>query len=140
MARTLNEKEKELLEKLYSDKELSGRGSIRKFIIRNTYQPKYKIGDFVTITDNNNHFIWGNRIINVKAKIVEIDWWLNDKDEEYVQYECIALDQDGGEFTLFAEESIHGHYQSRRITGTCKDNKNIFEKKNKYVQSCSAKL
>ena len=140
MARTLNKKEKDLLNKLYTDKELNGRGLIRKFIVRNTYKPKYKIGDCVKITDDSYSYIWGNRIVNVKAKIVDIDWWLNDKDKEYVQYECIALDQDGHEHTLFAEESIYGYYQSRRVRGKCKDNKNVFEKKSKYSQSCSVSI
>lgn len=137
MARTLNKKEKELLERLYSDKELNGRGFIRKFIIRNTYEPKYKVGDFVKITDDSYHYIWGNRIVNVKAKVVNIDWWLNDKGQECVQYECVALDQDGKEITLFAEESINGNYQKRHITGRCKDNNNVFAKKSEYSQSCS---
>ena len=137
MPRKLNKKEKGFLENLHNDQELSGRGLISKIIIRNTYQPKYKIGDCVTITDDSYSYIWGNRIVNVKAKIVDIDWWLNDKDKEYVQYECIALDQDGMEHTLFAEESIYSHFQSRRVTGKCKDNKNVFEKKSKHSQSCS---
>lgn len=137
MSKKLTKKQVEFLEKLRNDTELNGRGLLRMFIIRNTYQPKYKVGDFVKITDDTYSYIWGCRIVNVKAKIVEIDWWVRDKGKEYVQYECELFDQFGKKHTIYAEESVHGYYEKRHITGRCKDNQNTFEKKSEYSDSCS---
>ena len=136
----ITEKTKPYLETLYKDETLNGRGLVRQFIILNTYKPKYNIGEFVEITDETSHRVWGNRIINVKAKITEIHWFLRDKGEEHICYSAIALDQFGNDIYLCAEESIDGSFQERRITGRAKDNKNVFEKKDKYIQCCSAKL
>lgn len=135
MSKKLTKKQIELLESLYDNQELNGRGHLRMFLIRNTYEPKYKIGDFVKISDDTATYIWGNRIVDVKAKVVDIDWWLGEKGKEHVQYECIAYDQFGKDHTLFAEESIHGNYQSRHITGRCKTDKNTFKIKSK-VSDC----
>lgn len=138
--RKLKKKEIELLTKLKEDNDLSGRGHLRAFIIRNTYEPKYKVGDYVKVTDNTYSYIWGNRIVNVNAEITEIKWWLQEKGKEFVQYSCIAYDQDGKDYFLCAEESIDGSYQSRHITGRSRTNKNKFEKKTKYSQSTEVML
>lgn len=135
--RKLRKREIEFLQKLYNDKELECRGCIRKFLLRHTYTPKYKVGDYVKITDDTYSYIWGCRIRNVNAKIVDIAWWLNDKGEEKVQYECICYDQFNKDHTLYAEESIHGYYEKRHITGRSKTDKNTFEKKSEYSDSCS---
>ena len=135
--RKLTKRERDFLQRLYDDKDLEYRGCIRKFLIRHTYTPKHKIGDFVKITDDTFSYIWGCRIVNVKCKIDEINWWLNDKGQEYVQYCCTAIDQFGKEHLVIAEESIHGYYEKRHITGVCKDNKNVFDKKSQYSDSTS---
>lgn len=134
--RKLRKREIEFLQKLYNDKELECRGCIRKFLLRHTYTPKYKVGDYVKITDDTYSYIWGCRIVNVKCKIDEVNWWLNDKGEECVQYCCTAIDQFGKDHLVCAEESLHGYYTKRHIVGKCKDNKNVFEKKSQYSDSC----
>ena len=136
-ARKLNKQELELLTKLYGDETLCGRGAIRKFIIRNTYEPKYKVGDYVKITDETYTYIWGNRIVNVNAKITEINWWLNDKGSEFVQYGCVAYDQFGKDHYLVAQESINGSYQRSHIVCASDTDQNTFEKKTKVSDSCS---
>ena len=137
MARKLTEKELELLNELYSDTELGCRGFIRRFIIRNTYEPKYKVGDYVKVVDNSSR-IWGCVCNNVNAKIVNISWWLGsliNKGEEMVQYECVCYDQFGKEHTLFAEESVCGNYQKRHISGYSDTDQNTFEKKSECSDS-----
>lgn len=134
--RELTKQEIEFLTKLYKDKDLEYRGCIRKFILRHTYKPKYKVGDFVKITDDSFSYIWGCRIVNVKCEIKAINWWLNDKGQEFIQYECEAIDQFDNDHLVIAEESINGQYQKRHITGVCKDNKNVFEKKSQFSDSC----
>ena len=128
MARKLTEQELQLLDKLYNDKELQFRGFIRKFKIANTYEPKYKIGDFVKVTDDTFTYICGERIRDLNAKVTDINWWLNDKGEEFVQYELEILDQKGRDHFACAEESINGQWQKRRITGTSDTNVNHFKK------------
>lgn len=135
--RDLTKEELDFLTKLYNDKDLELRGCIRKFILRHTYKPKHKIGDYVMITDDTFSYIWGCRIVNVKCVIKDIAWWLNDKGEEFIQYECEAIDQYGQDHFVIAEESLHGRYEKRHITGVCEDNKNVFEKKSQYSDSSS---
>ena len=140
MSKKLTKKQIEFLETLRNNKELGGRGFLRMFLIMNTYEPKHKVGDFVTITDDTFSYIYGSRIVNAKAKIVDIDWWVKEKDKEFVQYECVALDQFGKEHTLYAEESIYGYYEKRHITGRCKDNQNTFKKKSEISDSCEMSI
>ena len=122
-------------QKLYDNQELQGRGLIRKFIIRNTYEPKYKVGDYVKVTDDTRCYILGNRIVNVNARVDEISWWLNDKGKECIHYDLYAIDQFGKDHFLCAEESIDGSYQARRIVGKSKTDKNTFKTKCNY-DSC----
>lgn len=137
MSRKLTKNEIKLLEQLRVDDELNGRGLIRQFIIVNTYEPKYKVGDYVKITCDCHEYIWGNRVVEVNAQIKEIRYWVRDKDKEFVQYICKAKDNFGYEHHLCAEESIHGYYQDRHIDGLSNTDQNTFEKKDKYSQSCS---
>ena len=104
--RKLTQEEVELLKKLYADKELRFRGYLRQFIICNTYEPKYKVGDFVKVTDTSRTFICGQRINNLNARVVKIGWVTQDKDREYLTYELAVLDQHGREHCAFAEEPI----------------------------------
>lgn len=136
MAKKLTKKQIEMLEQLRADKEINGRGYLRMFLIRNTYEPKYKVGDFVKITDTSSR-IWGNTVIDVNARIDEINWWITDKGNECVQYCCTAYDQFGQDHLVCAEESIHGYYEKRHITGRSSTDQNVFEKKNKVSDSCS---
>lgn len=127
MSRKLTKEEVELLQKLYNDTSLEGRGAIRRFIIRNTYEPKYKVGDFVKVTEDCYSYICGERIKGLNAKVKEINWWLNDKGEECVQYELEVLDQNGKDHLAVAEESIHGYYEKRHIDGPSDTNINFFK-------------
>ena len=104
--RKLTQEEVELLKKLYNDEELRFRGDIRQFIICNTYEPKYKVGDFVKVTDTSRVFICGQRVNNLNARVVKIGWATREKDGEYITYELAVLDQHGREHCAFAEEPI----------------------------------
>lgn len=132
--RKLTNEERALLETLYNDSELIGRGNIRKFLIANTYEPKYKIGDFVMITDTSTT-LHGNRAVNIKTKIEEIRYWLNDKGKETITYCGTAKDQHGNTYFMCAEESIHGKPTERHITARCTDNLNEIEIKSKHKQA-----
>ena len=134
MERKLTEQEVKMLKELYKDKELLGKGLIRQFILMNTYEPHYKVGDYVKITDLSTT-LYGNRARDIKCKITQIDFWFRDKGKEMITYEAVALDQDGHEFFMCAEESLNGTPQSRHITGRCDDNINVIEKKSKYSQA-----
>lgn len=135
--RKLTQQELDLLNKLYQDKELSFRGSIREFIIRNTYEPKYKVGDYVKVTSLGS-YIWGNPVIEVNAEIKEILWFLDEKGKEQITYGMYAYDQDGKDHYICAEENIkNGQSQSRLIIGKSDTNMNYFKKKSEYSQSTS---
>lgn len=130
MSRKLTNEELEFLENLQHNNELYARGFIRKFIIRNTYEPKYKVGDFVKVTDDTSSYICGERIKELNAKIVDITWFLGSiirKDEECVQYELEVFDQDDKSHIAFAKESITGKYEKRHIVGYSDTCKNTFK-------------
>ena len=127
MSRKLTKEEVELLKKLQEDKDLNFRGFIRQFIICNTYEPKYKVGDFVKVTDTNYCYIHGERINGLNAKVTAINWWVRDKGQEFVQYELEILDQNGKDHFACAEESIYGYYQPRHIDGPSDTNVNHFK-------------
>ena len=138
MKRKLTTEEIELLNQLANDKDLACKWFLERYIIRNTYEPKYKVNDYVKITDDTYSYIYGNRITNVNAKIVGISWMLGSLvDNTCVLYECHALDQDNKSHTIFATEDVNGHYSKTHITGRSMTDKNFFEKKSKYSQSTS---
>ena len=134
--RKLTKKELEFLKKLQEDNDLQFKGLIRKFIIGNTYEPKYKLGDYVKVTEGGHHYIWGCRVVNVNCKIDEINWHLNDKGKETIQYCCTAYDQFGHDHLVIAEESIHGYSTQDFVVGRSDTDQNTFEKKSKY-SDCS---
>lgn len=129
--RKLTQEEVELLKKLYNDEELRFRGDIRQFIICNTYEPKYKVGDFVKVTDTSRVFICGQRVNNLNARVVKIGWVTREKDGEYITYELAVLDQLGREHCAFAEEPIGKAVKSfvldRFITGKSDTDINNFD-------------
>lgn len=128
--RKLTKEEKAFLDKLYADKELRFRGDIRQFIIGNTYEPKYKVGDFVKVTDTSRVFICGQRVKNLNARVVKIGWATREKDGEYITYELAVLDQHGREHCAFAEEpigkAVKQYVLDRFITGKSDTDKNNF--------------
>lgn len=140
MNRQLSKEEIELLTKLKLDTTLEGRGLLRQFILRNTYIPKYKIGDFVKVTDDTYTYIWGCRIRDVNMKITNIDWCIREKGNEFIQYEGYAIDQFGQKHFLCTEESLDGRFQQRRITGISDTDKNNFEKRSDYSDECGIGL
>lgn len=138
MSRKLTKEEIELLQKLYNDETLKAKGYIRRFIIRNTYEPKCKVGDFVKVTDTTLTYICGERINGLNAKIIDINWLIGPaikKGEECIQYELEILDQDGKDHFACAEESIHGKYTERHIDCASDTNINTFKnvKKNDSI-------
>lgn len=136
MNRKLTNKELELLNKLYEDTSLEGRGAIRRFIIRNTYEPKFKVGDCVVVSVDHGEYIYGKLIQGVKMKIEEIEWWLSDKGQECVQYCGTALEEGTDrDFYIVAEESIHGKHTCRHVDGSADNNINTFVKKTDIRQS-----
>ena len=107
--RKLSKKEVTLLTTLCEDNELQGKLFLNRFIIRNTYEPKYKVGDFVKVTDTSSSHICGSRITNLNAVITEVCWCLGSglaKDEEFVGYKCDILDQKGEKHFAYAQEPI----------------------------------
>ena len=127
MSRQLTNEELQLLKQMQADKDLQLKGLIRQFIIANTYEPKYRVGDYVKVTDDSYAYICGERIKGLNAKITEINWWLRDKGQEFVQYELEILDQNGKNHFSCAEESIHGYYEKRHIDGLSNTNINVFK-------------
>ena len=104
-------------------------------IICNTYEPKYKVGDFVKVTDTSRVFICGQRVKNLNARVVKIGWVTREKDGEYITYELAVLDQRGREHCAFAEEPIGNavpqYALERFITGKSDTDKNNFADTNK---------
>lgn len=138
MNRKLTTEERTILEKFYNDSSLENRGAIRRFIIRNTYEPKFKVGECVAVSVDHGEYIYGKLIQGVKMKIEEINWWLSDKGEEVVQYAGTALEEGTNrDFYIVAEESIHGKHTCRHIDGKADDNINVFQKKNDIAQNSS---
>ena len=141
--RKLTQEEVELLKKLYNDEELRFRGDIRQFIICNTYEPKYKVGDFVKVTDTSRVFICGQRVKNLNARVVKIGWATREKDGEYITYELAVLDQYGREHCAFAEEpigkAVKQYVLDRFITGKSDTDRNNSDtekmKKGDYINA-----
>jgi hypothetical protein len=139
--RKLTQEEKAFLDKLYADKELRFRGYIRQFIITNTYEPKYKVGECVRVTIDNGEYIYGKPIRNVKMKITEILWFTDTKGTETITYGGIALEKGtNNDFYICAEERIDGTPTNRHIIGKATDNLNTFEKRNDTKQSIDFNL
>lgn len=138
MRRKLTKAEIDFLQNLLKDEGIKGKLLLERFLLRNTYEPKYKIGDFVSITDDTASYIWGNRIVNVNAKVVELYWSLCSTQSDYcIQYKLECIDQDNKTHTLFAEENLNGSYTQRHINGLSNTDKNVFTKKSRYSQSTS---
>lgn len=111
--RKLTQEEKAFLDKLYNDKELGFRGLLRRFVLGNTYEPKYKVGDYVKITDNTSTYICGTRIKNLNARITEVSWIIGSvvaKGEEHILYSCEVKDQNGKGHFACVEEPINPNY------------------------------
>lgn len=91
-----------------SDSELKGKLLLKRFVIRNTYEPKYKVGDFVKITDTSYTYVCGQRIVKLNAVITEVNWALSCLDEgaEFIGYSCDILDQNGKRHFAYAQEPI----------------------------------
>ena len=106
--RKLSKKEQGILQNLMSDNELKGRLLLKRYVIRNTYEPKYKVGDFVKITDTSSSHICGVRVNNLNAVITEVLWILNtvEEDYEFIGYKCDVLDQDGKKHFAYVQEPI----------------------------------
>lgn len=140
MPRKLNDQELKVLNELANDKELMGKRFIKRFIIRNTYEPKYKVGDYVKVSDDTFTYIWGCRIKGVNARITEVSFLLGggiDDGDECVQYELECYDQFGKSHFLCAEESVWGKYEKRHIVGLSNTDQNTFEKKSEHSDSIS---
>ncbi len=141
--RKLSKKEQGILEELANDTELGFRGLLRRFILGNTYKPKYKVGDYVKITDNSLTYICGERIKNLNARVVKIGWATREKDGEYITYELAVLDQYGREHCAFAEEpigkAVKQYVLDRFITGKSDTDRNNFDtekmKKGDYINA-----
>jgi len=134
--RKLTKEEKAFLDKLYADKELQFRGYVRQFIITNTYEPKYKVGDFVRVSVDRGEYIYGKPIRDVKAQIYEILWFTDTKGAETITYGCTALEKGTkNDFHIFVEERIDGTPTPRHIIGKATDNLNTFEKRTDTKQS-----
>ena len=111
--RKLSKKEQGILEELANDTELGFRGLLRRFILGNTYEPKYRVGDYVKITDNTSTYICGARIKNLNARITEVSWIMGSsikKGEEHILYECEVKDQHGRGHFACVEEPIYPDY------------------------------
>ena len=135
--RKLTQEEKAFLNKLYEDRGLIFNRYVRMFIVANTYEPKYKVGDFVRVSVDRGEYIYGKPIRNVKAQINEILWWLDKKGEEHITYSCTALEKGTDkDFCVCAEERMNGLPTNRHIIGKAEDNLNTFEKKSDIEQSC----
>ena len=134
--RKLTKEEKAFLDKLYADKELQFRGYVRQFIITNTYEPKYKVGECVRVTIDRGEYIYGKPIKNVKAKITEILFFTEAKGKECITYVGTALEKGTkNDFQVCAEERVDGTPTNRHIIGKAEDNLNTFEKRTDTKQS-----
>lgn len=134
--RKLTKQEITTLKALISDKELKGKNYLNSYILLNTYEPKYKEGDYVKFSCYRE-FIYGNEIINFKGKITKIFYCISPmfKGEEHIQYEIIAKDQNGNEFTNFCEEYINGKKADRFIIEKTDSDINKIDRKSKHSQS-----
>ena len=70
------------LKELMQDADFKGKNTLGWLIWRNTYKPKYKVGDFVKTTDYS-HRIYGHQVINHNAKVIAITFWQGDRQPHY---------------------------------------------------------
>lgn len=104
----MTKKQLNVLNELMQDKDFKGKGTLDWLIWRNTCTPKFKIGDYVKITDYACR-IYGHQVIDFNAKVIKIMYRHGSKE---VQYELeIICKIDGKEdyrTSLFPmESSIH---------------------------------
>lgn len=134
--RKLTDQEIATIRALINDNELKGKNYLNSYILLNTYEPKYKIGDFVKFSCYRE-FIYGNEIINFKGKIEKINYCVSPmfKGEEHIQYEIIAKTENSENFTCYCEEYLNGKKADRFIIEKTDSDINKIERKSKYRQS-----
>lgn len=71
-----------VFEELLKDETFAGKRELRYLLWRNTATPKFKVGQYVKVT-NTAHRIYGHPVIAFKAKITKISSYLNQMEWHY---------------------------------------------------------
>lgn len=120
----MTKKQLETLNDLMKDENIKGKKSLDWFIFLNTSEPLFKEGDCFYITEPRKR-IYGNDVIDIKAKIKRIYHFRGEKKH---LYELVAIINNEKEVLLNKEESDLINCKK------AKDNVNILEIKNKYQE------
>ncbi len=117
-------KQLELLNELMQDENIKGKKSLDWFIFLNTSEPQFKVGDCFYISDPRKR-IYGNEIINMKAKVKRIYHFRGEKKH---LYELAVNINNEKEVIINKEESDLINCKK------AKDNVNVLEIKSKYQE------
>ena len=134
--RKLTNQELKTLKSLMNDSELKGKGFLNSFILRNTYEPKYKLGDYVVFTELGS-VIKGNRVRDFNGQITKISYCVSPmlQGEEYIQYEIYAKDQNGEKYFCCCEEYLNGKKGDRFISRKTNTDINVIDAKSDIKQA-----
>lgn len=117
-----------VFEELLQDKDFKGKKSLRHLLWLNTVEPKYKIGQFVKVT-NYDHRIYGRPVVDFKAKIIEHRSFINDNQWHYTLEMEVTCNGKTKTFNEYAPE--------HNIKGGVRNNKNVLTAKD-GVEDCLA--
>jgi hypothetical protein len=130
----LNNEQVKVFKELLNSADFKGKNQLAHLLWRNTTEPKFKVGDFVIVTDYN-HRIYGYQVINFKAKVVEVKSYITQN--EYC-YGCEIVCKFNDKETKAMVYQMESDLKSRCLAyGTPCDNVNeLGDTKSKYAESC----
>lgn len=113
----LTQQEVDFLQELYYGKDFQNKGLLREFIICNTYEPQYKKGDYVKVT-NRQTMVYGLQVKEFNAKVIDSAIVAKHKEREYVRYSLIAKINNREGILLSATHYLNGKQdKDNYITG-----------------------
>lgn len=92
-----------VLNELMKDQQFKGKRLLKRIIWLNTVEPKYQIGECYKVTDTSRTIL-GERVVNFKAKIVEIKTMAYDEEYYYTLETTVIKGDKNYTTTLFATE------------------------------------
>lgn len=131
----LNKRQQDFLNKLAEDETLVYRGFIKRFILVNTHEPTYQVGDYVRFSDPLTS-VYGQRVRNFNGKVVKIRI-LAGTPVEFKNIRFLYEIQsvvDGKKLDFYADEFLSGETSDRPIHGKSTTDVNVIQKKNDIEQ------
>jgi len=117
----MNKQQVKVFEELLGDPNFMGKKQLRHLLWLNTVKPKFKVGQFVTVT-NYSHRICGHQVIDFRAKVVKHNAFINTNEWHYELEMEITCNGKTQTIKEYASESD--------LKGGVRNNKNLLISKN----------